>query len=226
MSTIAPDYPEQTFLQHYFRLSAKGVFVYLCITYALVLFVQQEYILTEEVYYNSLGEQLAVERIDAFLQMQHKWEWLKYAAIPVVVFLQALLVSVCLGAGAILMEYAISFKALFSMVVKALAVFAVGKVLFTILALFTEIRTMDDLLKADKFSLLGWIGKEGIPEWLLYPLSVVNFFEVLFWLLLACGIGFLLKKRWTEMLGFVAATYGVGLLILVLLLTFFQLSLM
>jgi len=90
---------------------------------------------------------------------------------------------------------------------------------------FMDIQTIEDLMKADVFSLLGWTGAENVPTWLQYPLSVVNVFELGFWILLAGGMSYLLQKRWTQMLGFVAATYGVGLLIWVLFIVFLQLNL-
>jgi hypothetical protein len=201
------------------------MYAFSCIAYMAVLYIQQQYVLTEQVYYNTLGEQLTIERTDAFLQTQQRWAWLSYVIIPLTVGLQALLISICLSTGAILLDYRVRFGALFGMVVKALAVFAVGRVLFMLVALFTEVRNLDDLLRADVFSLLGWIGKDGIPDWLLYPLSVVNVFEVLFWLLLAGGMGYLLQRRWTNLIGFVAATYGIGLLLWMLFIVFLQLNL-
>lgn len=225
MSTIATHYPNHSFFRDYFSLPAWGMYAFSCIAYMAVLYIQQQYVLTEQVYYNTLGEQLTIERIDAFLQTQQRWAWLGYVIIPLTVGLQALLISICLGTGAILLDYRVRFGALFGMVVKALAVFAVGRVLFMLVALFTEVRNLDDLLRADVFSLLGWIGKDGIPDWLLYPLSVVNVFEVLFWLLLAGGMGYLLQRRWTNLIGFVAATYGIGLLLWMLFIVFLQLNL-
>ena len=225
MSTIATHHPNHSLLRDYFSLSAWGMFAFSCVVHIIVLFIQQEYVLTNTVYYNTLGEQLTVERIDAFLQTRQKWAWLGYVIIPLTVGLQALLISICLGTGAILLDYKVRFGALFGMVVKALAIFAVGRVLFMLVALFTEVRNLDDLLQADVFSLLGWIGKDGIPDWLLYPLSVVNVFEVLFWLLLAGGMGYLLQRRWLRMIGFVAATYGIGLLLWMLFIVFLQLNL-
>ncbi len=225
MSTVATSHTDYSFFRDYFSRSAWGMFAFSCIAYMIVLYIQQEYVLTNTVYYNTLGEQLTIERIDAFLQTRQKWAWLGYAIIPLTVFLQALFISICLGTGAILLDYKVRFGALFGMVVKALVVFAVGRVLFMLVALLTEVRTLDDLLRADVFSLLGWIGKDGIPDWLLYPLSVVNVFEVLFWLLLAGGMGYLLQRRWTNLIGFVAATYGIGLLLWMLFIVFLQLNL-
>ncbi len=225
MSAIVTDYRSPSFFGEFFRLRAWGMFLFSWVVYALVLFIQQRYILTDQVYYNTLGEQLTIERIDALLQIRQKWQWLSYVLIPVMLLVQVLFISICLSAGAILLDYKISFRRIFAMVVKALAVFAIGKIVHALLLQFMDVQTMDDLLRAEVFSLLGWIDKGGLPDWILYPLSVVNIFEALFWLLLAGGMGYLLEKRWTRMIGFVAATYGIGLLVWVLFIVFLQLNL-
>ena len=78
MSTIATHYPNHSFFRDYFSLPAWGMYAFSCIAYMAVLYIQQQYVLTEQVYYNTLGEQLTIERIDAFLQTQQRWAWLGY----------------------------------------------------------------------------------------------------------------------------------------------------
>lgn len=224
MSTITTTYPPNTLFRDFFSIRAWLLFAFSCVSYALVLHIQQKYVLTEQVYYNTLGEQLTIERIDTFLRARADWAWLSYALIPLVLFLQALLVSICLATGAILLDYKIKFGVLFGMVVKAAVIYTVGKLMYMMVVQFTDIETIEDLLKADVFSLLGWVGADAVPTWLHYPLSVVNVFELGFWLLLAVGMGYLLEKQWTKMLGFIAATYGVGLLVWVLFIVFLQLN--
>lgn len=181
--------------------------------------------MTHELYYNTLGEQLTVERIDAVLKLRSRYEWMAFAMIPLTVFLQALLISICLSTGAILMDYKVSFGRVFGMVMKALTIFALGKVLYVMVLLLIDVQTMDDLIRADVFSLLGWIGKDGLPDWLLYPLGVFSVFEIIFWVLLAVGMGNLLGQPARQMPGFIAVTYGLGLLVWLALVVFLQLNL-
>ena len=208
-----------------FEQPAWAMYLLTCLLYVLVTLVQQTYILTDAVYYETLGEQLSRESITSLLRTQDRWAWVTYALIPVSVFLQALLITCCLNIGAILLDYPIGFRPLFRLVVNAVSIFAVGKLLYTAVLLGFEIRTMDDLFRADVFSLLGLIGKSNVPAWLVYPLNVVNVFEVLFWLILAGGLMLLIGRDFRSMLGFVAGTYGAGLVLWILLLVFLQLTL-
>ncbi len=201
------------------------MFVFLCVVHAFVLFIQQNYILTEEVYYHSLGEQLTIDRIDKILEQKTAWEWIGYALIPLTLFFQALLITICLNTATLLLEYKVKFRQLFGMTVKALVIFAFAKVIYIFLANSIDIQTFDDLKKVDYFSLLGLIGREGIPEWLQYPLEVINVFQAIFWLLLAAGLGYLLKKPTKNMISLVASSYGTGLVIWVLFIVFMLLQL-
>ncbi len=210
--------------QDFFSPNPWVIFGLSCGIYALVLFIQQQYILTADVYYNSLSEQLTIGRLNDYLKAQRRWAWLGYAFIPFALSFKALFVSICLSTGAILLDYRVEFKKIFVMVVQALAIFAIGKCIRLVVIQAVEIKTIDDLIHSDIFSLLGWVGKETVPGWLLYPLSVINLFELLFWILLAGGMGILINRSWNRLIGFIAVTYGSGLLIWVLFIVFLQLS--
>lgn len=194
----------------------------LCFVSLLVFFIQDQVIMTKEVYYHILGEQLDVERIDALLGLQAKWKWMGYVLIPVVLLLQIASIAACMFIGAILLDWKISYRSFFSLVVRAMTVIAVGKVLQTLILLLSNIQSLEDIYRADWFSLLGWLGKENIPELLLVPAGFVNVFEVLFWVLLVAGVRQMSERRGG--LGFVAGTYGVGVAMWCLFLVYLQVN--
>ncbi len=46
---------------------------------ALNIYLLQEFILTDEVYHNTLGERLAYDRIERMLDGQQRYVWIAYA---------------------------------------------------------------------------------------------------------------------------------------------------
>jgi hypothetical protein len=68
--------------------NAWVVFALLCLGYSVTLYIQDTMIITKEVYYNTLGEQLTIERIDEMIEKQSKWKWASYLLIPVIVVSQ------------------------------------------------------------------------------------------------------------------------------------------
>jgi hypothetical protein len=201
------------------------VFALLCVGYAASAYIQDTMILTKEVFYNTLGEQLTVERIDEMLEKQSEWKFVSYILIPAIIVFQAFLVTICLNCGTIMMNYKIGFRPLFTLVLRSSAVFLIGKLAFTFILLFSNIQIFDDLVTVNKFALAGFVDKTDVPTWLMPPLSILNIFEVAFWLLLTLGIGRLLQRPFNASLRFVAATYGLGLLMWMVFIIFLQLNL-
>jgi hypothetical protein len=203
-------------------LSTWETFGVLCAVSLVVFFVQDQLILTKDVYYSLLGEQMALDRIDALLNFQAKWKWVNYVVIPFMLLLQSAIIAACMFTGAILLDWKLPYRAFFGLVIRAMAVVTMGKILQTIILLFMDIQSMDDFYQADWFSLLGWVGKANLPELAMVPASFLNVFEVLFWILLAAGVRQLSEKA--KGLGFVAGTYGVGLVLWCLFLVYLQVN--
>ena len=59
-------------------------------------------LISDDLYYNSLGEQLTYDKIDEFLDHQEKWFWLGYALIPVIYLIKFTLIAFCLNVGILL----------------------------------------------------------------------------------------------------------------------------
>ena len=205
--------------------NAWSVFILLCLGYATTAYIQDTSILTKEVYYNTLGEQLTVERIDEMLEKQSEFKFVSYLLIPFTTGFQVLLVALCLNCGTIMMGYKTGFRSLFALVLRSSVVFLIWKLVMTFILLFVQIQVFDDLITTNKFALAGFVNKADVPTWLMYPLSILNVFEVAFWLLLTFGVSRLLQRSFKASLGFVATTYGLGLLTWMLFIMFLQVSL-
>ncbi len=208
-----------------FEQDARLVFLLLCLVQTLVMVIQQEFILVDEVYYNTYGEQLAMERIDELIAFGEEWAWVNFALVPLFVVLQAFLITVCLNVGTLFFNYDIGFKALFKMVLKAMIVFVFASLLMTFIQWqVIEVSTFQDLQNANFMSALWFFDQETLPVWLSYPISLISVYEIAFWVLLAAGVSYLLKQSFSESINFVASTYGVGLTVWILLIIFLQIS--
>ena len=90
--------------------------------------------------------------------------------------------------------------------------------------------TLEDLQYFYPLSALNIVGYKGLDNWFIYPLQVLNLFELAYWLLLSYFIGklaFTEKDKGKPMdLGFkiVASSYGSALLLWVVVVMFFTLN--
>ncbi len=213
-----------------FEPHAGIIFLLLWAVYAVITFIQQEFIFTDEVYYNSLGEQMAYERIETLLEFRKKWAWVSYLFIPVTILLKAFFVTVCLNVGALLSErntVRAGFKSLFGLSLKASAVYVLYPLaLLLIMLAFSQVEFIEDFQRLDYFSLAGLLGFTDVSEWWIVPLRTIHLFEIVFWIVLAGGLSVLLQQSFRRSLGFVATTYGVGLVLWMLFIMFLYLNFM
>ena len=214
------------FTESILDLNEWWAFAFICVFYWIATAFQQHFIMTDEVYFNSLGEQLTYERIEEILSNQKKHVWLNYALTPLMTLIQIFLVVICLNIGTILRGDKVKFKQLFSLVVKVTLIPAFFKILRVCgVYFFYDIQSFDDFTSTFSFSLANIFDLKSLPAWLQYPLLTINLIELLFWLLLARGIQYLLNIDFSRSISFVGYTYGVGLLMWLLFVVFLQVSL-
>jgi len=126
-------------------------------------------------------------------------------------YLKILLVASALSIGAFFFEYDIKFNRLFNIVVKAEYIFLLPLVLKTAwFYFFRTDYTLDELQNFVPLSLGSVFGFEHFERWIIYPLRVINLFEVAYWLLLAFLLAKALQITKSKAFTIVASSYGVG----------------
>lgn len=183
------------------------------------------YILFDDaLYYKSFGETLSIDRISKLIVQQKFYQKIGYGFIPVMLLLRAFYTSVCFITGAFLSEQKLTFSQCFNISIKADIIF-----LFELIIKinYFSIFTADSLQKINIhiLSILQLIGINNVEPWLSYSLGILNIFELTYWFLLALFLSHYTKKSFGYSLGFVAKTYGVGLLLWIVFIMFIVLNL-
>jgi hypothetical protein len=202
------------------------LFVFLCLTLFLINYLSANLILNDEIYFSYFAEQLSYNQIQSYLDKQLKYQWISYLVIPLIYLIKFVIVSLILLTGAIFYNIEISFKKLFQIALIAEFLFVIPSLIKLFWFLF--IQTDFDLIDLQTFyplSLLNLIDAESIPQWSLYPLQLLNVFEVFYWFILAYGLTLATQEKWQKMLGLVASSYGVGLFVWVVFITFITINL-
>ena len=209
----------------YFHETKKlEFFLFISLLYVLFSVLLNEFIIKDDLYYQTLGEQLARERIEQLLEFKHKWDWIAYLIIPVVLLFKFLFVALCLETGSIFQGYKTSFKQMFHIAMFSELVFLFAQMLKTVVIALAKLEDLNELQYIASFSLLSIINNKSIDPWFIYPLQTINIFEILYWLFLAFILKTLLQKEYTRMIKFVLSTYGVGLLILIIVVMFINVN--
>lgn len=201
------------------------IFGAILIVYLLMAWFLQEYINNEYLYYRSYSGTLTKQTIENMLGLQSRYWWVSYVFIPILLFFKVVFTSICISIGTILAVIDFKFKNIFKVAIIAEVVFVIAQIVY-LFNLFQNIDTLtfDTASNHLPLSLLSYFGTENIVTWLHYPLQTLNLFEVFYILF----ISWLLSKQWkldyVESVNIVLPSYGIGLLLWMILVVFLTLQ--
>ncbi len=176
--------------------------------------------------YNSLSDKLTQDQIKGIINIQEKWQWISYVAIPLLFLLKIYLIASVLFIGTFFFsKINLTFKQLKNVVIKSEFIFLI--VSFTKVVWFYFFQTnytLEDIQFFFPLSALNIIGYKGVDTWLLYPLQTLNLFEVAYIIYLSYQIGYLTKTNADYGLKIVGYSYVPALLLWVTVVMFFTLN--
>ena len=173
--------------------------------------------------YKNLSEQLTLEQIESYFAIQKRWSWVKYALLPLIIWLKTNLISWILAIGGFFQSIELPHKKYWNIVLKAEFVnLSMG---LTKLLWFMLVEPDFDLEKLQQFvpfSLENILYTEHIPKWGIYPLQLINVFEIFYWILLILLLNKVTKTR--KGLIVVVTSYGLALFIWMIFIMFLTLN--
>lgn len=170
-------------------------------------------------------------QIEQILTPETDNEYLNLITISISTLFKVILISTIVFTGTLLFEKKISMRNVFFIVIKLEYIFLIP-ILFEIIyfKFINTTATLEDIQYFYPLSALNIVGYQGLEAWFIYPLQVLNLFELAYWLLLSYFVGklaFTEKDKGKPMdLGFkiVASSYGSALLLWVVVVMFFTLN--
>lgn len=200
-------------------------FFNICFATILYLVVTKYFIIDEKLYFNFFADKLSYERIEKLIKDEEKWSWVGYVSIPIWILIKISFVASCLWLRGFLSEILFSFEKLIE--ITLIAEYISLAPLLIKLSWFLLIQTDYTLLDLQWFSPLSTLNlfeRDSIQSYLTYPLHLLSIWEVGYWLLLAYGVGKLLRRPTADGLRFVALSYGPALVLWVLFVIFLNVN--
>jgi len=200
-------------------------FISLVVLSILLEWVSSIILNTESLFINSLVNEVTEQQFLEFLDFKKRWVWLGYFITPIVLFFKIIIISIVLEVGCFFFNKEIKYKAIINIVIKAEFVFLGVLLLKTIwFYVFQQEYTLEDLQNFYPLSGLNIIGYKSLQSWFIYPLQVLNLFEMAYWFILAYLLGKELKVSSNKGLAIVASSYGTSLVIWVASIMFLTLN--
>lgn len=174
---------------------------------------------------NSLSYELTQDQLIDYFKLKKDLDWTRYLIMPIILFIKLCLIAGILDIGCFFFEKEIKYNQLFHLVVKAEFVF-LGVIVFKTgwFFFFEQNYTLEDLQYFYPLSLINLVDYREYKTWFIYPLQIINLFEIVYWFVLANLLGKSLKFSTEKSLTIIASSYGIGLLIWIIAVMFFTLN--
>ncbi len=187
----------------------------------VITFLQQEFVLLPELQnLDIIGEEAKAQLLERYQRMR----WLSFLLVPGFLLLRLSLVTLCLFIGGIFFAELSGkrFGDWWGVATIAQAVMLTYSVILCIVNLSAG---ANKAMELTKYTSLLFLGGEKMEPWVQLPLSAVNLFEILYWIVMALLVGKLCGTKFGKSFKFVMSTYGVGYLFYIVLLMFLMLYL-
>lgn len=197
--------------------SLSIIFIYIAF-YITLNFLSIHFFFTDAFYYQALGGQLDISRIDSFIAIQKKIGAVSHFAVPVFLCIRFGITTFCLYGISYIDELELSWR-------ECLEIILIGELAFVIMAvvrflylLFNPPTSFQELSWISSLSLLAFF--RNAPRYTSYILQTINIFELSFWIIISVCISRTTKLNILQSFGTVAKSYGLGLLLWVVSITF------
>lgn len=210
--------------EKYYHFKWWQPFVIYVLAYVFATWTTNTFILNDSYYYSAFGSQLSSERMAYVIEINHKFQWLGYIGLPLVLILKWVLVAGIVYLGLFLFNQEISFHNCYKIVIIAEISTLVGAFVKLFCFLINPPQTIQDLQAFYPMALTQVFNLKQFPAYLIYPLQQFNLFEVCYWLLITMGIKAYIQKSFSQSLKITASSYGVALMVWILCVVFIQLQ--
>lgn len=201
-------------------------FFTLCVAYFFLSATSEYLLISDNLFYDFFGGNVNDDRISELIIESGKWKLVTYLVLPVFLMIKLFLVTICFSIGTLVLGIDNSFRKLFQLTVMMEYIFLIPPVIKLFwFSLYQTDYALEDLQYFSPLSVFSLFNSKEVEPWLAHPLQLLNVFELLYWFALAYHLREITCKSFTGSLGFVASTYGIGLLIWVVFVMFLVVSL-
>lgn len=194
---------------------------------ALLLgYISELFLVSEELVLEHYRGQFSDDLLYKILEWKQKWRWATYILLPLTSIIKFSLVSLCIYAGVYLLNYHIRLSRIFEIVLMSEFIFLIPALIKLLwFGLIQTDYSLTDLQLFMPFSILQIFNPTYVQSWLIYPLSILNAFELTYWIILSLLLGKELNQNFDSMFRLVSSTYGLCLFLWVVVITFITVSL-
>lgn len=192
-------------VEKYLRLDKSIFFICILLVSFILVYFQQEY-----VYIPQINDQfISSDKLRMFfLEQFSKYRWLTFAFTPIILIVRILLVGGTLYLGSLVFDNIkkMNYVDFFNIALKGDIILILASIVYSIVFLSLGYEDGVEIIKYLSFMAFGSV--KELDSWLIIPLGMFNFFEIVYCLVLAKLYSSLTNSKYSVSLTFVMYTYG------------------
>lgn len=206
---------------------SKFIFIISSISTLCVLFIMKQLLPINELILDNYTKTVGIDRASELIQKQEKWQWLEYAILPLIILIRTHITAFLLYIGSTFFNYKFTYKKCVNISFKG-----EGVILFSLFCKFIwlyfnrDLLTMEYIQLFSPLSLINLFNYNEIDQWASYILQTINLFELIYIFFLSYLIMKNFNVNFKKSLELVITTYGLGLIIWIMFITFLSLNLL
>lgn len=177
-------------------------------------FYINEFILTEDVFYQSFDEQLSGDQIESVLDMAEKMAWVDYTLSVIGYLLKIIVISALVYLVLVLNEIDATYSNTMAIVANSFSIFLIPIVIKVVILPFSvDTMTLDQIQYFSVGSLLNLFDTTDMENWVKVILRSINIWEVIFSFVLATQLKEYFNNNFKKSVQNVVLSYGSGLMV-------------
>jgi hypothetical protein len=191
---------------------ARWLFLFLIAMYLIISYILNTSIVSDQIIVQSYTL-MPDYQLPSLIAALKKSQSFSYFLLPFLILIKVVVLTLIIFIAIIFLEIDISFNTILKVI--AALVKVIG------LMYFHDINTLEDLAVYTPLSLYSILG-DTFGKYFVYPLKVINVFELLYIAILSYALSIVLDIDYFKSVRAILLTYGVALLLWIVLLMFLQ----
>lgn len=178
-------------LLRYFSLSKSTLYLGILLMNFVVIWLSQNFLINEIVFYNTYSEQLTVDRSLQLFESVKKVSWISYVFLPIMLFIKFTLISIVIYIGIFFYNLyeKVAFGRVFKTVIGSEIIIVIASLTkFLWLYLFGGNYDLNDIGFFYPLSLINLFNISEVDKIWVYPLQIVNLYQVVYIIALSFGL--------------------------------------
>jgi len=206
-------------------------FILLVLVTLLLSYEYNYFIQTDSVFIQNFSDKYTQEAVKHILDWRHAWSWVGYVFIPVSKYISTTIIALIISL-VIWIFYLneqnpkVKFSDTWQIVLSAQ--WSSIAAMLTKIVWFGFIHTnftLEEIASFYPLSIVNFFDIKNLDKLYVYPIQLVNVFELAYWIILIVGIKSLLTSTWLKSLKIVFLSYGVTLIVWIIVVMFISLNL-